>query len=54
MALSVAFTVLDRAFTQTRGVPLSFGPVRGSWVAAGLMILALIKGFLALKRNWED
>lgn len=54
MALSVAFTVLDRAFAQTRGVPLSFGPVQGSWVAAGLMILALIMGFSALRKTWED
>jgi serine/threonine protein kinase len=54
MALSVGLTVFDRAFAHSKGVPLSFGPVQASWVAGGLMIIALINGFTAVKRNWLD
>lgn len=54
VALSVAFTLLDRAFAHSRGIPLSFGPVRASWVAGGFMVVALITGIGAIRRNWED
>lgn len=54
VALSVAFTLLDRAFAHSRGVPLSFGPIRASWVAGGCMVVALLTGFSALRRSWED
>jgi serine/threonine protein kinase len=54
VALSVAFTFLDRAFAYSRGVPLSFGPVRASWVAGGLMIAAIYFAVGAIRRHWED
>lgn len=54
MALSVAVTLLDRAFVHSRGIPLGFGPVQASWVAAGLMIVAIIRGIAAIRSSWEE
>lgn len=54
VALSVAFTFLDRAFAYSRGVPLSLGPVRASWVAGALMIAAIYFAVGAIRRHWED
>lgn len=54
VALSVAFTFLDRAFAYSRGVPLFFGPVRASWVAGALMIAAIYFAVGAVRRHWED
>ncbi len=54
IALSVALTLLDRAHAHARGVPFSIGGIQVSWVAGGFMVLALITGFLALRRTWED
>ncbi|HSC85910.1 MAG TPA: hypothetical protein VLC09_01515, partial [Polyangiaceae bacterium] len=50
LVLSIALTLLDRAFSASRGEPLSFGPVRASWIAAGIMIAALVNGFSAVRR----
>lgn len=54
IALSVAVTVLDRAYVHARGAPLALGPVQASWIAAGLMIVAIIQGIGAIRRVWED
>ncbi len=55
IGLSVAFTILDRAFAHSRGVPLVFGGViQASWIAGGLMVIALISGAIALKRALDD
>lgn len=54
VALSVAITLLDRAFAHARGMPLKVGPVNASWVAAGLMIVAIVSGISAVRRSWED
>jgi hypothetical protein len=54
MALSLAFTLLDRAFAHSRGQPLSFGPLPVSWISGALMVLALVTGIVALKKNLED
>jgi len=54
IALSVAFTFLDRAFAHSRGVPLSFGPVQASWIAGAVMVFALITGIRALLRVMDD
>jgi eukaryotic-like serine/threonine-protein kinase len=54
VALSVAVTLLDRAFAHARGVPLRIGPVHASWIAAGLMIIAILSGISAVRRSWED
>jgi eukaryotic-like serine/threonine-protein kinase len=55
IGLSVAFTILDRAFAHSRGVPLVFGGVvQASWIAGGLMVIALVTGAIALKRALED
>jgi serine/threonine protein kinase len=54
MALSVAVTLLDRAHVHSRGVPLGVGPVQASWVAAGLMIIAIIRGISAIRSSWEE
>ena len=51
LALSVALTLLDRAFAGSRGVPLAIGPVRASWIAAGVMVLALFNGFSVIRRS---
>lgn len=54
MALSVALTLLDRAFVHSRGVPLGFGPVQASWIAAVLMIIAIVRGISTIRSTWED
>jgi serine/threonine-protein kinase len=54
VALSVALTLLDRAFAHSRGIPLSFGPVRASWVAGGVMVVAIFVAVAAIRRHWED
>jgi serine/threonine protein kinase len=54
VALSVAFTLLDRAFAHSRGIPLSIGPIRVSWVAGGVMVLAILAAVGAIRRQWED
>ncbi len=54
MALSVAVTILDRAYVHARGMALSLGPIQASWIGAGLMILALVQGIGAIRRSWED
>lgn len=54
VALSVAFTLLDRAFAHSRGTPLSFGPIRASWVAASVMILAIFSAVGVIRRHWEE
>jgi len=43
--------LLDRAFAGSRGVPLAIGPVRASWIAAGVMVLALFNGFSVIRRS---
>jgi hypothetical protein len=50
LSLSVALTLLDRAFATSRGVPLAFGPVRASWVAAAILIAAFVNGIGAVRR----
>lgn len=55
IALSVAVTVLDRAFAHSRGVPLTIGGVvQASWIAGALMVTALVTGAIALKRVLDD
>lgn len=54
MALSVAVTLLDRAFVHSRGAPLAVGPIQASWVAGGLMIFAIIRGIAAIRSAWEE
>lgn len=54
MALSVAVTLLDRAFVHSKGVPLGFGPVQANWIAAGLMVIAIIRGIAAIRSSWEE
>lgn len=51
--LSVALTVLDRAFVVARGVPIAFGPLKLSWVAAGIFIIALAQGISAVRRAMQ-
>lgn len=51
-ALSLALTGLDRAYIAVHGTALSLGPIRTSWVAAGVMLLALVSAAqVLLKMN---
>jgi serine/threonine-protein kinase len=52
-ALSVAFTVLDRAFALKHGVPLSVLGVKATWVAGLLFIVALGLGYGAVRRTLD-
>ena len=54
IALSVALTLLDRAHAHTRGVPFSVAGIQASWVAGGLMLLALIIGYRTIRDSWEE
>lgn len=49
-ALSLALTGFDRAYIATNGVALSLGPVRASWVAAAIMVVAIVSAGGALFR----
>lgn len=51
--LSLAITVLDRTFAESRGIPLSLGIIRASWVAGGVMIVAITLGVLTLRRDMD-
>jgi eukaryotic-like serine/threonine-protein kinase len=48
--LSLALTALDRAYIATQGTALSLGPIRASWIAAGIMVLAIVSAGGALLR----
>lgn len=54
MALSVACTVLDRAFLAKHGQQFALGPLKASWIAGLFMVFALVSGFRALRRNLND
>jgi len=52
--LSLALTALDRAYIATQGTALSLGPIRASWIAAGIMVLAILSAGGALFRMSAD
>ena len=52
--LSLALTALDRAYIATQGAALSLGPIRASWIAAGIMVLAIVSAGGALFRMSAD
>jgi hypothetical protein len=54
MALSIALTVLDRTHSATRGVPVELGPLKLSWVAAGLMVVAISIAVKVIVRLDQD
>jgi hypothetical protein len=53
-ALSLALTGFDRAYIATNGVALSLGPVRASWIAAAIMVVAIVSAGGALFRMSAD
>jgi len=53
-ALSLAITGFDRAYIATQGVALSIGPVRASWIAAAIMVIAIISAGGVLLRMSAD
>jgi len=53
-SLSLALTALDRAYIATHGAALSLGPIRASWVAAAVMVVAIISAGGALLRMSAD
>ena len=38
----LALTGFDRAYIATNGVALSLGPIRASWIAAAIMVGAIV------------
>lgn len=50
LVLSIALRVLDRFWASQTGAGLSLGPWKLSWLAAGVMVLALLRGISAVKR----
>lgn len=53
VALSIALTLVDRVFVLSRGIPLSLGPIRTSWIAGGVMVVAIATGVSALRRSYD-
>jgi serine/threonine protein kinase len=52
--LSLALTGLDRAYIATHGAALSLGPVRASWIAAAIMLGAIVSAGGVLLRMSHD
>lgn len=49
--LSLAVTLLDRAYAETRGLPLNLGPIRTSWIAGAIMIAAIAHAVVVIRRD---
>lgn len=52
--LSLALTGLDRAYITMQGEALALGPVRASWIAAGIMVAAIVSAGGVLLRSGGD
>ncbi len=53
LLLSVAFTLLDRAWAMTNGQTLTFGPLRASWLAVIFLVCSLVSGISTVRRTLD-